>query len=162
METEAMNPNDGQAFPGAKPPPSSTGKETEGKVFYGQPGSTFIYSDGTVHVFQPGANIITDSEKIKQMDGAADKPSGLIHTRHPVEEVVVRKDKLAEAREAILNDPNNQKAAQHDPRVAELLEKAKLQAAANNASNPVPPLGAVNTTALADATADSNSTAGKK
>ncbi len=152
-----MNPGEGQAYPGAKPPPSSVGDKVEGKVFYGQPGSTFIYSDGTVHVFSPGANVITDSEKIKQMSGAADKPSGQIHTRHPVEEVVVRKDKLVEAREAILNDPNNLKAAAGDPRIAALLEKAKEQAGIHAGTQPVPVLGAVTTADLTKASAQSDS-----
>lgn len=152
-----MNPGEGQAFPGAKPPPSSVGNEVAGKIFYGHPGSTFIYSDGTVHVFSPGANIITDSEKIRQMTGAADKSSGSIHTRHPVEEVMVKGDKLTEARNAILADPNNLKAAQSDPRVAELLEKARKQAESNAASQSIPPLGATTTADIAKAAAGSNS-----
>lgn len=144
-------------------PRSSVGEQMpdgEGKWFYSNtPGSTYIYTDGAIEIFKVDGNFITDKERIRQLNTAADRSGGLIHTRVPVEEVMVRPDKLAEARQAILDHASNKSRAASDPRLAELLRKAEEQSRqqASQKQAAAAPLGATSTAGIAAGAADSNS-----
>jgi len=157
------NPIPGHFLQPATAPKPVAGRQLppeEGVVFYSNtPGSTYIYTDGTIEIFGPGGNLVCDEEKIRQLRTAADRTAGLIHTREPVVEVMVTKNKLEEAREAIIKHAANQQAAVANPRIQALLDKAKAAALPPlaTASQHVPPLGASTTTSIASGAKDSNS-----